>query len=84
MDFKLREESCRNYNLNSQSGRSSLRCTSEDNYNAVMANFGLDPTAGSEALARGQNVSAFLDSIQASEGKEEEEEDGSTSKEEDK
>ena len=53
-----------------------------DNYNAVMANFGLDPTAGSEALARGQNVSAFLDSIQASEGKEEEEEE--TSKEEDK
>ena len=55
-----------------------------DNYNAVMANFGLDPTAGSEALARGQNVSAFLDSIQASEGKEEEEEDAATSKEEDK
>lgn len=50
-----------------------------DNYNAVMANFGLDPSAGSEALARGQNVSAFLDSIQASEGKEEEED---TSKEE--
>ena len=55
-----------------------------DNYNAVMANFGLDPTAGSEALARGQNVSAFLDSIHASEGKEEEDEATSKEEEEEK
>ena len=46
-----------------------------DNYNAVMANFGIDGSGGSEALARGQNVSALLDSIQQSEGKEEEEEE---------
>jgi hypothetical protein len=58
-----------------------------DNYNAVMANFGLNASAGSDALARGQNVSAFLDSIQDSEGKEEDEDekagDEETSKEDD-
>lgn len=46
-----------------------------DSYNAVVANFGLDPSAGAESLARGQNVSAFLDSVQASAENEEEQEE---------
>ena len=49
--------------------RSTLRTLTSalmsDNYNSVMANFGLDPTAGSEALAQGNPVLAFLQAVQA-------------------
>ncbi len=49
--------------------RSTLRTLTSalmsDNYNSVMANFGLDPTAGSEALAQGNPVLAFLQALQA-------------------
>ena len=48
--------------------RSTLRTLTSalmsDNYNTVMANFGLEPTAGSEALAQGNPVLA-LQAIQA-------------------
>ncbi len=38
---------------------------STENYGSVMANFGLDPAAGAAALARGDNVAAFLAAVQA-------------------
>jgi hypothetical protein len=48
--------------------RASLRALTgalmSDNYNAVLANFGLDPAAGAEALARGDTVLAFLQALQ--------------------
>ena len=37
-----------------------------DNYNTVMANFGLDPSAGQAAFMSGDSISAFLDAVQAS------------------
>jgi hypothetical protein len=37
-----------------------------DNFNAVMANFGLDPAAGSAALQQGNGIGAFLDAVIAS------------------
>jgi len=39
-----------------------------ENYNAVMANFGLDPAAGMSALMRGQAVEAFLNAVAALSG----------------
>ena len=49
--------------------RSTLRTLTSallsDNYNTVMANFGLDPASGSDALAQGNPILAFLQAIQA-------------------
>jgi len=36
-----------------------------DNFNAVMANFQLDPSAGAASMATGDGVAAFLDAVQA-------------------
>jgi hypothetical protein len=38
---------------------------STENYGSVIANFGLDAAAGAAALARGDNVGAFLAAVQA-------------------
>ena len=49
--------------------RSALRTLTgalvSSNYNTIIANFGLDPSAGAEALARGDPVRAFLLALQA-------------------
>ena len=39
-----------------------------ENYNSIFANFGLDPAAGAEALARGNGVEAFLAALEAQAG----------------
>jgi len=36
-----------------------------DSYGSILANFGLDASAGSEQMAQGNNVGAFLDAVQA-------------------
>jgi len=36
-----------------------------ENYNSVVANFGLNPAAGAEAMARGDNIEAFVNAVQA-------------------
>lgn len=36
-----------------------------ESYNAVLANFGLDPAAGGDALARGDAILAFCQAVQA-------------------
>jgi 26S proteasome regulatory subunit N13 len=48
-----------------QSLRSLTGALLSDNYNAVLANFGLNPADGSEALLQGDPVRAFLLALQA-------------------
>merc|ERR1712146_498998 len=45
--------------------RSLSRALNPENYASVMANFGLDPGAGSELLVRGEAVQAFLAALAA-------------------
>ena len=48
-----------------QSLRSLTGALLSDNYNAVLANFGLNPADGSEALVQGDPIRAFLLALQA-------------------
>lgn len=55
-----------------QSLRSLTNALLSNNYNAVLANFGLNAAAGAEAMAQGNTVLAFIQALQqqAEEGKE--------------
>ena len=48
-----------------QSLRSLTGALLSDNYNAVLANFGLNPADGTDALVQGDPVRAFLLALQA-------------------
>jgi hypothetical protein len=49
----------------SDSMRALSAALQSENYNAVMANFGLDPSAGMSALMRGEAVEAFINAVQS-------------------
>ena len=49
----------------SDSMRALSAALQSENYNAVMANFGLDASAGMSALMRGDAVEAFVDAVQS-------------------
>ena len=56
-------------NLRSPQFRQALDSLSEalhsDSYNSVLANLGLNPAAGADQLAQGDNMDAFLSSLQS-------------------
>jgi len=62
----------------SQALRRLSAALSSDNYNSIMANFGLDPTAGAEAMMRGHNIEAFLRAIEAQSENEDGGDDGAS------